>query len=121
MSEPPPPPADPQAATSNTPMLVLAYVWILALVPLFVEKKDSEVQWHAKHGLVLFGAELILWVIYAIILAIPVLGCVVAPLMFLMFIGVLVVRIICIVKAINGDRFLIPGLSQYADRIPTPA
>jgi len=41
-------------------MIVLAYLWPLALVPLLLEKHDPEVQWHAKHGIVLMIAELIL-------------------------------------------------------------
>ena len=45
-------------------MIVLAYLWPLALVPLLLEKHDAEVQWHAKHGLVLMVAELLLIVIY---------------------------------------------------------
>ena len=40
-------------------MIVLAYLWPLALVPLLVEKHDAEVQWHAKHGIVLMVAELV--------------------------------------------------------------
>src|SRR3984885_5100855 len=48
-------------------MIVLAYLWLLALVPLLVEKHDSEVQWHAKHGLVLVIAELILLFVYLIV------------------------------------------------------
>src|SRR5262249_27925078 len=34
-------------------MIVLAYLWPLALVPLLLDKADPEAQWHAKHGLVL--------------------------------------------------------------------
>ena len=41
-------------------MIVLAYLWVLALVPLVVARQDPEVQWHAKHGLVLMIAELLL-------------------------------------------------------------
>src|SRR4029079_10267943 len=45
-------------------MIVLAYLWPLALVPLLREKGDAEVQWHAKHGIVLMIAELILLFAY---------------------------------------------------------
>ena len=31
-------------------------------------------------------------------------------------IAILVVHILCIVKAVNGEHFLIPSLSQYVDR-----
>src|SRR5262249_11820241 len=47
-------------------MIVLAYLWILALVPLLAEKHDPDVQWHAKHGLVMMAAELILLFGYVI-------------------------------------------------------
>ena len=45
-------------------MIVLAYLWLLALVPLLVEKHDPEVQWHARHGIVLMIAEFILLLAY---------------------------------------------------------
>jgi hypothetical protein len=28
-------------------MIVLSYLWLLALIPLLTEKEDKEVQWHA--------------------------------------------------------------------------
>lgn len=59
-------PAD--TPSPNRPiMIVLSYLWILALVPLLVEKRDAEVQWHAKHGLVLIAAEIIFWIAYSIV------------------------------------------------------
>jgi len=45
-------------------MIVLAYMWPLALVPLLLEKNDPDVQWHAKHGIVLMIAELVLFFAY---------------------------------------------------------
>jgi len=96
-------------------MLVLCYLWILPVIPLVVEKNDPEVQWHAKHGLVLFCVEIILWVIVGIITSIPVigfLGCI----LWLLWPLILIFRIFLIVKALNGQRVIIPGISQYADR-----
>src|SRR3982751_1289325 len=52
------------ASPNRGVMIVLAYLWALAIVPLLVEKHDPEVQWHAKHGLVLMAAELTLIVAY---------------------------------------------------------
>ena len=45
-----------RVSTNRGPMIVLSYLWVLALIPLLVEKDDPEVQWHAKHGLVLAAA-----------------------------------------------------------------
>ena len=95
-------------------MIVLAYLWILALVPLLVEKDDPEIQWHAKHGLVLFGCEIVAYVIIGVLSSVlTCLGCVfygVVPLVFV------VIRILAIVKGIKGERFIIPGVSQFADQ-----
>ena len=96
-------------------MIVLAYLWILALVPLLVEKEDQDLQWHAKHGLVLLGLEIIIWVVISAVSATGI-GCIIgllSPLIMLIF---LVIRVICIAKGIKGERFLIPGVSQYADK-----
>lgn len=101
-------------------MIVLSYLWILALAPLLMEKEDPEVQWHAKHGLVLFGAEIvvvILITIFQAIVAVIDLGCTGCILHSIFWIAVLVLHVLCIVKGLSGERFLIPGLSQYADKL----
>jgi uncharacterized membrane protein len=113
---PPPPPAGGESANRGL-MIALAYLWILALVPLLVEKDDAEVQWHAKHGLVLLVAEVILWIVFAILsVVLGPLACALAIVQLLLFLAVIVVHVLCIVKGIGGERFLIPGVSQYADR-----
>lgn len=118
--EPPPPPPPPAegsgAASSNrTLMVVLSYLWILFLIPLLVEKQDREVQWHAKHGLVLTVAEIILQLILNVITATGI-GCLFAIFIPLVFLGFAVVRLICIIKGVNGERFMIPLISQYAEK-----
>ena len=120
MSEPvvpPPPPSAPAGGSSNrTLMLVLAYLGLLALVPLLVEKDDKEVQWHAKHGLVQFFAWIIIFVLFTILSFIPGVGCVTSIISLFLWIPMLVVTILSIVKAVNGQRFIIPGLSDFADK-----
>ena len=107
------------AAPSNnrTVMIVLSYLWLLALIPLLVEKDDKEVQWHAKHGLVLMVAELFLWIVFTIIVGpLGILGCIAALFSPLLALAQLVLHIMCIVKGINGQRLIIPGLSEFADK-----
>jgi uncharacterized membrane protein len=90
-------------------MIVLAYIWILFLIPLLIEKDDKEVQWHAKNGLVLSVAEFIL----QMVLSVTGIGCFFAPFVFL---GFLVIRLLAIVKGLNGERFMVPVLSDYASK-----
>lgn len=119
-SPPPPPPFAPPpaggAADNRNLMLVLAYVWIFALIPLLVEKNDREVQWHAKHGLVLLGAEILAYIVLAILAMIPVLGCVIAILPIFVGLGALILRIMLIMKAINGQRMNLPGLTPLVEK-----
>ena len=121
-STPPKPPAGGGAVSSNRQvMLVLSYLWLLALVPLLSEKEDKEVQWHAKHGLVLFGAEIIVWVVlriifHAVLIATLGFGCILALFFPLLSLAFLALHIFCIIKALNGQRLIIPGLSGLADK-----
>ncbi len=120
----PPPPAGPTSGGAVSPnrsiMIVLSYLWLLAIVPLVTEKEDREVQWHAKHGIVLMVAELILgmalWIVIIAAHFIPFLGCIIWIFQVVLWIGILIVHILCIVKGTQGGRFIIPGVSQYADR-----
>jgi uncharacterized membrane protein len=115
-SPPPPPPAG--QSDNRQLMLVLSYLWVLALIPYLTEQRDPEVKWHARHGLVLLIAEIVLYVALFILSLIPVIGCAVSVLWFLVGIGILVLHVLCIVKAVGGQRFTIPYVSQYADQIP---
>src|ERR1700730_5527162 len=103
-------------------MIVLAYLWPLALVPLLVEKEDSEVQWHAKHGIVLMIAEIVLLIVFGMVtsivsLATFVLGCVLSMLVIFMWIAILALHAMAIITGLNGKRFLVPGISEYANRL----
>lgn len=127
-SAPPPPPytGGPGPGTGGVSqnrslMIVLSYLWILFLVPLLVEKDDREVQWHAKHGLVLTVAEVILWIVVVVLSStllavLPDFGCTGCFLYTGVWIVTLVVRIMAIMKGVNGQRFLIPGLSDFVNR-----
>ena len=116
-SYPPPPPTGASGEPGNRSLMIaLSYLWILALVPLLVEQDDKEVQWHAKHGLVLLVVEIVLYAVLAVASMVPVIGCVAAFLPFLVFVGFLIVRILAIMKGINGQRFVIPGISDFASK-----
>jgi uncharacterized membrane protein len=105
-------------SSNRNVMILLSYLWLLALIPLVVEKEDREVQWHAKHGLVLTVVEMIFWVVFQILLFMlgSVLGCLVGVLAPLVFLGFVILHIVAIVKGINGQRLIVPGISQYADK-----
>ncbi len=116
-----------EATPSGTPssnrgvMIVLSYLWILALVPLLTEKEDEEVRWHAKHGIVLMVAEIAFWIVFTILTNIIIamtfgLGCLVTlagPVIALVF---LVVHVMAIVKGLNGERLVVPYVTEYTQK-----
>jgi len=118
----PPPPSGGAASENRTLWNILSYLWLLALIPFFVEEKDQEVRWHAKHGLVLTAAEVVVWILYVVFTMVAgvvsaglasCLGCVGYLVLVL---AVLAFRIMCIVKANQGQRLLVPGISDFADK-----
>ncbi|HWM92560.1 MAG TPA: DUF4870 domain-containing protein [Thermoanaerobaculia bacterium] len=123
---PPPPssggpgPAGPGSVSPNrTLMIVLSYLGIFALIPLLAEKEDREVQWHAKHGLVLTVAWIALSFIIGILggmLAFVDIGCTGCVLQWILMVVILIVHIMAIMKGLNGQRLIIPGLSDFANR-----
>ena len=113
-----PPPTGPGGPQNRGLMLVLSYLWVLALVPYLTEQKDPEIKWHARHGLVLLIAEVILGVVIFILSMIPGLGCIMPILSLLIWLGIIVLHVVCLVKALNGERFLVPYVSDYANQIP---
>jgi uncharacterized membrane protein len=121
-SPPPRGPAKKEVVSENrNVMIVLSYLWLLALIPLLVEKDDSEVQWHAKHGLVLTVVEVIVMIGLQVVVMIlgavsGGLGCIFTLLIPIFMLAILIVHVLCIVKGIKGQRFLIPGISEFADR-----
>jgi uncharacterized membrane protein len=117
---PPPPSGGAPAGSDRTLMVVLSYLWILALIPLLTKKEDREVQWHAKNGLAILIAEVATWLLFFIVgMVLPsdALGCGIATVQCVVWIAFLVLRIICIVKGVAGQRYRVPVISDFADKM----
>lgn len=114
----PPPPPGASPSSDRTIMIVLSYLGILALIPLIMKKDDKEIQWHAKNGLVLFVAYIIVTVLWTLVSQFlpSTLGCALSFVGCGIGIGYLVVIIMGILKGVKGERFRVPTLSDFADK-----
>lgn len=93
----------------NTTMAIIAY--ILFFVPLLTESKDDPfVKFHVKQGLVLFLA----WVIVTIFSMVPIIGWLLGP---ILGIALLLLLVVGILNAANGEMKQLPFIGQYADKI----
>jgi uncharacterized membrane protein len=104
----------PDASPNRGVMIVLAYLWVLAVIPLLAEKQDPELQWHAKHGIVLMFAYMLLTSVVS--LAAFGIGCILGLFLVFAWVGILALHVTAIIKGVNGGRLIIPGLSEYANR-----
>lgn len=120
---PPPPPGGSYGAPSSggdrTLMIILSYLWILALIPLLTKKEDSEVQWHAKNGIGILIGEIICWIVFTVLAFIipDIAGCGVSMISCVVWLAFLVIRILCIVQGVGGKRFTVPVLSDIGQKI----
>lgn len=124
----PPPPPPPYGggpgvgggvpSSDRTLMLVLSYAWLLSLIPLFTKRDDAEVQWHAKNGLVIAAIETIIMILWEISRRFfPWFTCLVSFIPCLLILGLFALSIVGMIKAINGQRFRIPVLTDFAENL----
>jgi uncharacterized membrane protein len=84
--------------------------FVSGIVFLVVEKESSFVKFHARQSTVTF---LILLVISLVFGWIPVIG-------FLVFIAILILWIFLMVKALQGERYLLPIVGQMVEEKTKP-
>lgn len=91
-------------------MAALSYIWIVAVIML-VTKKDSDfVQFHAKQGLVLFIASVVLGILSFLLFFLA----------FIAWIGYLVIFVAAVlgfIKAYQGERYRLPVVADLADKL----
>lgn len=99
-------------------MLVLCYLAFLGVIPLLAGKQYRNVRWHAINGLLLFAAVVAVGAVATVIgVLVPPLSCVYPIVMFLVLIVYTIIAILAIVKALDGERLIVPWVSKYADRL----
>jgi uncharacterized membrane protein len=117
---PGPPPNQPppgNVSPNRTIMVILSYLGILAIIPLLVEQDDPEVQWHAKHGIVLLVSWIVISIALSILAILPVIGDIFGCAgIWILWFAALAVHIMCIVKALNGERLRVPLITDFADQ-----
>lgn len=99
-------------------LLVLAYLALLGFIPLLAARHDREVRWHARNGLLLFAAVVSTGVAATLIgILVPSLSCLYAVAMLIVSLLYVLVVILAVVKALEGERLMIPWISVHASRL----
>ena len=87
----------------------ISYLWILSIIILLVKKDSDYVKFHARQGVVLFAASVIISIANFIPLV-----------MFISWIGSLIILVAVVVgfiQAMGGKRYKLPVVGDLAEKI----
>lgn len=92
---------------------------IIAIIFLVIEKENRDVKFHAWQAIfftiALFAISIALFILSFILTLIPYLGPILTTILYIIFIGAfLVIWILLLVKAYQGERWQIPVIGEYA-------
>ncbi|MFA6637070.1 MAG: DUF4870 domain-containing protein [Candidatus Omnitrophota bacterium] len=96
--------------TKDNISAILAYLWVLCLIPVLMKKDDPFVKFHARQGLMLFIIEVALGIIGIV----PFLGVIISQIGGLVC---LVVSVLAIIQVLKGNQWKIPYVGDWAEKI----
>ena len=98
----------------NKTFAIIGYIGILFLVPLLAAPKSQFAQYHAHQAMVLFIAEVILWIAAWILMLVTFgFGAVIMPIVSIV---VIIWSILGIVNAANGQMKPLPLIGGFAKK-----
>ena len=94
---------------------LLSYVlgWITGLIFFLIEEKDEFVRFHALQSIIVFGAITVFSIFFGILFIVPFLGAILGS---FLWIASVVLWIILMVKAYQGERFKLPIAGDLAEK-----
>ena len=110
-------------STEDKVFAALSYVSVLFIVPLILKHEDLLVRFHAKQGLALFGAEVVVWFLlfllnsfFSVLAPGNTLG-IVPALSSLAWIFFVIVSLVAIALIFRDKKWEIPVLARFAAKI----
>ncbi len=97
---------------------LLCYVvgWVTGLVFFLIEKEDDYVRFHAMQSIVVFGAITVIQIIFSILGFIPYVGILFDILGWVAWLGSIVLWVLLMIKAYQGERYKIPYAGDFAEK-----
>lgn len=103
---------DPRDIAENKTMAILAYLAILVLIPIFAAPNSRYARFHANQGLVLLILSVGCTILTSILGRIPFVGLIGSLISAVVGIGVLVLSIMGIINAVNGQAKALPLIGK---------
>ena len=94
-------------------MAAISYLGVFCLIPLIFARDSAFAQYHAKQGVVIAVAGIVLRLLSGLLWDLPFGGALVS----IVSLAVFIVSVMGIVKALRGEKFEIPYISGWAAKI----
>ena len=110
-------PADPPRLSSTglpvhlAALLAYAFGFVSGVLLLVIEKDSADVRFHAAQSSIVFIAAT---VVNFLLVALPFIGGLLVP---LYLIGVIVLWVVLMIKAVSGERYKLPWVGDFAEDI----
>jgi uncharacterized membrane protein len=97
---------------------LLCYVgwWISGIVFFVLEHDNKYLRFHALQSIITFGPITVLLILIGSIMWIPIIGWLFGIIGFFIFIIALILWIICMIKAYQGEKFKLPWSGDLAEK-----
>lgn len=96
---------------------------ITGVIFFLIEKRNDVVRWHAAQSIVFGIVWIAVWVLFTILstvlsTVIPFLGWIFGFLMWIVLaLGGLILWVVCLIKGYSGQKWRMPVLAPYADKV----
>jgi len=97
-------------------LLCYLCTWVTGLIFILIEKDNKDVKFHAWQALFLGIAVFAAYIVIMVIGFIPYVGMIAIVLNLVVWVGFLVVWIMAMVKAYQGQRWVIPVIGPMAEQ-----
>jgi uncharacterized membrane protein len=99
----------------------LCYIQPIGIVFLFLEQSSAFVRFHAMQATFLLAAAVVIWIAFTVITAmlqvVPILGFIFSVLLYIaVVVGMFVIWVLCVIKALQGDRYKLPVLGNLVEQ-----
>lgn len=97
---------------------LLSYLvgWVTGLIFFLIEKEDQSVRFHAMQSIIFFGVVTVIQIVLGILGIIPVIGLIFDIIGYIVWLLAVVMWIVFMVKAYQGERFKFPVTGDLAEK-----
>jgi uncharacterized membrane protein len=93
---------------------MLAYFVIPAFIFLLMKETSRFVRYHSMQAIILWVGAILLSIVLRVFWMIPLIGLLIIPIWMIVWLALVVVWIICMVKAFQGEEFKLPIIGDIA-------